>query len=72
VASYVGGEFVEGHGKPVEVRNAHDDSLMLSFPDADASMVATSDASASGKLSIRLSSWALRTSTGLPWPSTNS
>ncbi|MDG6401785.1 aldehyde dehydrogenase, partial [Pseudomonas quasicaspiana] len=37
VASYVGGEFVEGHGKPVEVRNAHDDSLMLSFPDADAS-----------------------------------
>jgi aldehyde dehydrogenase (NAD+) len=46
VASYVGGEFIEGHGEPVEVRNAHDDSLMLSFPDADASLVETIDAAA--------------------------
>jgi aldehyde dehydrogenase (NAD+) len=46
VASYVGGEFIEGHGEPVQVRNAHDDSLMLSFPDADASLVETIDAAA--------------------------
>lgn len=39
VASYVGGEFIEGHGTPIEVRNAHDDSLMLSYPDADPSLV---------------------------------
>jgi aldehyde dehydrogenase (NAD+) len=39
VASYVGGEFIGGHGEPVEVRNAHDDSLMLTFPDADLSLV---------------------------------
>lgn len=39
VASYVGGEFIEGHGEPVEVRSAHDDSLMLTFPDADLSLV---------------------------------
>lgn len=46
VASYVGGEFVEGHGAPVEVRNAHDDSLLLSFPDADESLVELADKSA--------------------------
>lgn len=38
IASYVGGEFIEGHGAPVDVRNAHDDSLLLSFPDADESL----------------------------------
>ena len=43
VASYVGGEFVEGHGAPVEVRNAHDDSLLLSYPDADDSLVERTD-----------------------------
>ncbi|MDF2642172.1 MAG: aldehyde dehydrogenase [Pseudomonas sp.] len=46
VASYVGGEFVEGHGAPVEVRNAHDDSLLLSFPDADESLVELADKAA--------------------------
>ncbi|MCI3912105.1 aldehyde dehydrogenase family protein [Pseudomonas viridiflava] len=43
IASYVGGEFIEGHGAPVEVRNAHDDSLLLSFPDADESLVEKAD-----------------------------
>ena len=46
VASYVGGEFVEGHGAPVEVRNAHDDSVLLSFPDADDSLVELADKAA--------------------------
>jgi aldehyde dehydrogenase (NAD+) len=46
IASYVGGEFIEGHGAPVEVRNAHDDSLMLSFPDADESLVEQADSAA--------------------------
>lgn len=43
IASYVGGQFIEGHGAPVEVRNAHDDSLLLSFPDADESLVEVAD-----------------------------
>lgn len=43
IASYVGGEFIQGHGAPVEVRNAHDDSLLLSFPDADESLVEKAD-----------------------------
>ncbi|RMN28804.1 Aldehyde dehydrogenase protein [Pseudomonas coronafaciens pv. zizaniae] len=46
IASYVGGEFIEGHGAPVEVRNAHDDSLLLSFPDADELLVAVADKAA--------------------------
>ncbi|MFK5732364.1 aldehyde dehydrogenase family protein [Pseudomonas urmiensis] len=46
IASYVGGEFIEGHGQAVEVRNAHDDSLMLSFPDADEALVAQADSAA--------------------------
>ncbi|KGS15178.1 aldehyde dehydrogenase family protein [Pseudomonas coronafaciens] len=46
IASYVGGEFIEGHGAPVEVRNAHDDSLLLSFPDADESLVVVADKAA--------------------------
>ncbi|KPC33214.1 Aldehyde dehydrogenase family protein [Pseudomonas syringae pv. cilantro] len=46
VASYVGGEFIEGHGTPVDVRNAHDDSLLLSFPDADESLVEVADQAA--------------------------
>ncbi|KOP51161.1 aldehyde dehydrogenase [Pseudomonas coronafaciens pv. porri] len=46
IASYVGGEFIEGHGAPVEVRNAHDDSLLLSFPDADESLVVVADEAA--------------------------
>lgn len=46
VGSYVGGEFVAGHGAPVEVRNAHDDSLMLSYADADASLVEVADKAA--------------------------
>ncbi|MBX8572942.1 aldehyde dehydrogenase family protein [Pseudomonas cichorii] len=46
IASYVGGEFVEGHGAPVEVRNAHDDSVLLSFPDADESLVELADKAA--------------------------
>jgi aldehyde dehydrogenase (NAD+) len=48
VASYVGGEFVEGHGSTVEVRNAHDDSLLLSYPDADDSLVALADKASKG------------------------
>ncbi|MFF7710718.1 aldehyde dehydrogenase family protein [Pseudomonas sp. NPDC007930] len=47
VASYVGGEFIAGGGSPVEVRNAHDGSLLLSYADADASLVARADAAAS-------------------------
>ncbi|RMQ47243.1 Aldehyde dehydrogenase protein [Pseudomonas cichorii] len=46
IASYVGGEFIEGHGAPVEVRNAHDDTLLLSFPDADDSLVEEADKAA--------------------------
>ncbi|MFU0495152.1 aldehyde dehydrogenase family protein [Pseudomonas syringae pv. actinidiae] len=46
IASYVGGAFIEGHGAPVEVRNAHDDSLLLSFPDADESLVEVADKAA--------------------------
>jgi len=46
VGSYVGGEFVAGHGAAVEVRNAHDDSLMLSYADADASLVDVIDKAA--------------------------
>ncbi|EKG37255.1 aldehyde dehydrogenase [Pseudomonas syringae pv. avellanae str. ISPaVe013] len=46
IASYVGGQFIEGHGTPVEVRNAHDDSLLLSFPDADESLVEVADKAA--------------------------
>ncbi|RMO79953.1 aldehyde dehydrogenase family protein [Pseudomonas syringae group genomosp. 3] len=46
IASYVGGAFIEGHGAPVEVRNAHDDSLLLSFPDADYSLVEVADKAA--------------------------
>src|SRR5690606_10317164 len=46
VGSYVGGEFVAGHGAPVEVRNAHDDSLMLSYADADDSLVEVTDKAA--------------------------
>ncbi|POP66726.1 aldehyde dehydrogenase family protein [Pseudomonas syringae] len=46
IASYVGGQFIEGHGAPVEVRNAHDDSLLLSFPDADESLVEVADKAA--------------------------
>lgn len=46
IASYVGGRFIEGHGAPVEVRNAHDDSLLLSFPDADESLVDVADKAA--------------------------
>jgi aldehyde dehydrogenase (NAD+) len=43
VASYVGGEFIDGHGEQVQVRNAHDDSLMLSYADADIALVAQID-----------------------------
>ena len=46
IASYVGGQFIEGHGAPVDVRNAHDDSLLLSFPDADESLVDAADKAA--------------------------
>ncbi|HEX8596663.1 MAG TPA: aldehyde dehydrogenase family protein [Pseudomonas sp.] len=46
VGSYVGGEFIEGHGEPVQVRNAHDDSLMLSYADADESLVEQTDKAA--------------------------
>lgn len=46
IGSYVGGEFIDGHGAPVEVRNAHDDSLLLSFADADESLVALADQAA--------------------------
>lgn len=46
IASYVGGQFIEGHGAPVEVRNAHDDSLLLGFPDADESLVEVADKAA--------------------------
>lgn len=40
IASYVGGEFVQGRGETVEIRNAHDDTPLLSYPDADESLVA--------------------------------
>jgi aldehyde dehydrogenase (NAD+) len=46
IGSYVGGQFIDGHGAPVEVRNAHDDSLLLSFADADESLVAIADQAA--------------------------
>jgi aldehyde dehydrogenase (NAD+) len=46
IGSYVGGEFIDGHGAPVQVRNAHDDSLLLSFADADESLVAIADQAA--------------------------
>lgn len=46
IGSYVGGEFIDGHGATVEVRNAHDDSLLLSFADADESLVAIADQAA--------------------------
>jgi aldehyde dehydrogenase (NAD+) len=46
IGSYVGGEFIDGHGAPVEVRNAHDDSLLLSFADADESLVAIANQAA--------------------------
>jgi aldehyde dehydrogenase (NAD+) len=46
IGSYVGGEFIDGHGAPVQVRNAHDDSLLLSFADADESLVAIADRAA--------------------------
>ncbi|KIQ27234.1 aldehyde dehydrogenase family protein [Pseudomonas viridiflava] len=56
IASYVGGEFIEGHGAPVEVRNAHDDSLLLSFPDADESLVEKADNAAKA---AQIQWWAL-------------
>lgn len=40
IGSYVGGEFIDGHGAPIEVRNAHDDSALLSYPDADETQTA--------------------------------
>jgi aldehyde dehydrogenase (NAD+) len=46
VGSYVGGEFIVGHGAAIEVRNAHDDSVMMTYPDADESLVARADAAA--------------------------
>jgi aldehyde dehydrogenase (NAD+) len=46
VGSYVGGAFIDGHGAPVDVRNAHDDSLLLSYPDADPSLVQQADTAA--------------------------
>ncbi|WNW10212.1 aldehyde dehydrogenase family protein [Pseudomonas sp. DTU_2021_1001937_2_SI_NGA_ILE_001] len=56
VASYVGGEFIDGHGAPVQIRNAHDDSLLLSFADADETLVEKADAAAR---SARQQWWAL-------------
>ncbi|EGH25953.1 aldehyde dehydrogenase family protein, partial [Pseudomonas amygdali pv. mori str. 301020] len=56
IASYVGGQFIEGHSAPVEVRNAHDDSLLLSFPDADESLVDIADKAAKAASSL----WPLR------------
>ena len=47
VASYVDGEFVDGSGEQVNVRNAHDDSLAYSYPDADLVVVQGADAAAS-------------------------
>ncbi|WP_287024642.1 aldehyde dehydrogenase family protein [Cobetia sp.] len=44
VSSLIGGEFIKGSGERIEVRNAQDDSLMLSFPDADISQVALANA----------------------------
>ncbi|MBK5003235.1 aldehyde dehydrogenase [Pseudomonas sp. S31] len=46
VASFVGGEFIAGHGDLVEVRNAHDDSLLLTYADADDNLVAKADSAA--------------------------
>jgi aldehyde dehydrogenase (NAD+) len=46
VGSYVGGECVPGHGAPIEVRNAHDDSLIMRYLDADESLIAKADAAA--------------------------
>lgn len=39
IGSLIDGEFITGTGDIIEVRNAHDDSLMLSFPDAAPSQV---------------------------------
>ncbi|APQ12068.1 aldehyde dehydrogenase [Pseudomonas oryzihabitans] len=46
VASFVDGEFVDGSGEQVNVRNAHDDSLAYSYPDADLAVVERADAAA--------------------------
>lgn len=46
VGSYVGGDFVAGNGAPVEVRNAHDDSVLFTYADADESLVAKADEAA--------------------------
>lgn len=46
VASFVDGEFVDGSGERITVRNAHDDSPAYSYPDADLAVVERADAAA--------------------------
>jgi aldehyde dehydrogenase (NAD+) len=46
VGSYVNGEFIAGGGAPIEVRNAHDGSVLMTYADADHALVATADAAA--------------------------
>ncbi len=43
VGSYVGGQFIAGHGASIEVRNAHDDSVLMTYADADDALVKTAD-----------------------------
>ncbi|WP_447741736.1 aldehyde dehydrogenase family protein [Pseudomonas laurentiana] len=46
VGSYVGGQFIAGHGQAIEVHNAHDDTVLLTYADADEALVAQADAAA--------------------------
>lgn len=46
VASLIGGEWVEGDGEPVQVRNAHDGSLLMQYADASPAQVGRIDAAA--------------------------
>ena len=39
IGSYVKGEIIKGHGEIIEMRRAHDDTLLFSYPDADESLV---------------------------------
>ena len=39
VGSYVNGECIVGNGYPIELRNAHDDSLLLTYSDASSDLI---------------------------------
>ncbi|BFM50777.1 aldehyde dehydrogenase family protein [Marinomonas sp. THO17] len=46
VKNFVGGEFVSGKGSKVVIHSAHDESELLSYPDADASIIDMADKAA--------------------------